>query len=67
EQNFITLFEYDSFQDWKKVGSGGFGNVHCAYSKDIEKTVALKSLHYDPANDTENGFIREIQKLKQTI
>ncbi|CAG8779775.1 17101_t:CDS:1, partial [Gigaspora rosea] len=43
----------------EKVGSGGFGNVHCAFSKNIEKTVALKSLHYDPANDTEDGFIKE--------
>ncbi|KAF0511312.1 kinase-like domain-containing protein [Gigaspora margarita] len=63
EQELIKFFEYDSFQDWKKVGSGGFGNVHCAYSKDIEKIVALKSLHYDTVNDTEddlNGFIKEV-------
>ncbi|CAG8783075.1 1265_t:CDS:10, partial [Gigaspora margarita] len=59
EKNYITLFQHDSFQDWKVIGRGGFGTIYSAYSKDAEKTVALKCLHYGFTNDNGNEFIQE--------
>ncbi|CAG8854538.1 42763_t:CDS:1, partial [Gigaspora margarita] len=61
EHKYIKLFEYKSFQNWKVIGRGGFGTVYSAYSKDVEKTIALKSLYCeDNDNDTSpNGLIKE--------
>ncbi|CAG8649331.1 315_t:CDS:2 [Cetraspora pellucida] len=62
EKNFIKLFDYNSFENWKLIGRGGFGTVYSAYSNDIKNTMVLKSLH---VNDSKNllylfdGFIRE--------
>ncbi|CAG8635567.1 2510_t:CDS:1, partial [Cetraspora pellucida] len=47
EKKDITLFKYDSFQNWEVIGRGGFGTVYSAYSEDAEKIVALKCLNYD--------------------
>ncbi|CAG8716036.1 24123_t:CDS:1, partial [Racocetra persica] len=58
EQKYITLFEHDSFQNWGEIGRGGSGTIYSAYSRDIEKTIALKSLHYDD-NVSLNAFIKE--------
>ncbi|CAG8626695.1 18554_t:CDS:2, partial [Racocetra persica] len=60
EQEYITLFEYDSFQNWEEIGRGGSGTVYSAYSRDIEKTIALKSLYRDD-NDSLNIFIKELE------
>ncbi|CAG8838932.1 4861_t:CDS:1, partial [Racocetra persica] len=55
---FGQKFEYDSFEHMTKIGKGGFGTVHKAYSKDIKQTVALKTLdcEYEYSFDI---FIRE--------
>ncbi|RIB10752.1 kinase-like domain-containing protein [Gigaspora rosea] len=63
EKNYITLFQHDSFQDWKVIGRGAFGTVYSAYSKDAEKTVALKCLHHDFTSDNGNEFIQEVKKI----
>ncbi|KAF0521248.1 kinase-like protein [Gigaspora margarita] len=65
EHKYIKLFEYKSFQNWKVIGRGGFGTVYSAYSKDVEKTIALKSLYCeDNDNDTSpNGLIKELKNI----
>ncbi|CAG8623675.1 23260_t:CDS:2 [Cetraspora pellucida] len=65
EQKYITLFEYDSFQDWKVIGKGGFGAVYSAYSRDAEKTIALKSLYCDDNDIPLDGFIKEIRNINR--
>ncbi|CAG8665502.1 17625_t:CDS:2 [Cetraspora pellucida] len=62
EQKYITSFEYDSFQNWEEIGRGGSGTIYGAYSRDIEKTIALKSLYCDD-NISLNGFIKEIKNI----
>ncbi|CAG8649711.1 26812_t:CDS:1, partial [Racocetra persica] len=59
EQKYITLFKHDSFQNWQIIGKGGFGTVHSAYSRDTEKTVALKSLYYGDNDISLDDFIKE--------
>ncbi|CAG8507843.1 5462_t:CDS:2, partial [Scutellospora calospora] len=63
EQKFIKSFEYSSFNDFKEIGTGGFGTVHSAYSKHIDKVVALKSLHNHV--DIIDGFINEIKNITE--
>lgn len=60
ERQYLTLFKHDSFQNWKRIGKGGFGTVYSAYSIDIENTVALKILHYDKDDSSLNNFIQEV-------
>ncbi|CAG8790158.1 14993_t:CDS:1, partial [Cetraspora pellucida] len=59
EQKYITLFEYDSFQNWKEIGSGGFGAVYSAYSKNSERIIALKGLYCANNGISFNGLIQE--------
>ncbi|CAG8766274.1 2421_t:CDS:2, partial [Cetraspora pellucida] len=62
EQNYITSFDYDSFQNWEEIGRGGSGTIYSAYSRDIEKTMALKRLYYDD-NISLNVFIKEVKNI----
>ncbi|CAG8562103.1 2269_t:CDS:2 [Cetraspora pellucida] len=66
EEKFMKCFEYKSFNEFKMIGSGGFATVYSAYSKDIEKVVALKKLNHDLASDNESslgGVKNEIKNI----
>ncbi|CAG8485635.1 21172_t:CDS:10, partial [Cetraspora pellucida] len=54
---------YDSFQDWKEIGRGGFGTIYRAFSEDAEKIVALKTIHHDSSSVNVNEFIKEISLI----
>ncbi|RHZ78280.1 hypothetical protein Glove_166g251 [Diversispora epigaea] len=45
EDRNIQKFDYKEFADIEPVAEGGFGSVNRAYSKILEKKVALKCLH----------------------
>ncbi|CAG8851686.1 32749_t:CDS:1, partial [Gigaspora margarita] len=47
---YIKLFEYGSFANWKKIDEGGFGAVFSAYSKNTEEIITLKRLHNSPTS-----------------
>ncbi|CAG8756884.1 3958_t:CDS:2, partial [Cetraspora pellucida] len=58
----ITSFEYDSFQNWAEIGRGGSSTIYRAYSRDIEKHIALKNLYCD--NDISlDRFINELKNI----
>ncbi|RIB27389.1 hypothetical protein C2G38_2029444 [Gigaspora rosea] len=59
EQEYITLFKHDSFKEWKIIGRGGFGAVYSAFSKDVEKIIALKSFYCRENDISPNGLIKE--------
>ncbi|CAG8462486.1 11504_t:CDS:2 [Dentiscutata heterogama] len=63
---YETVDEYDSFQDWKEIGRGGFGTIYSAYSEDAEKIVALKSIHHDSSSANVNEFIKEVLIIYNT-
>ncbi|CAG8730662.1 685_t:CDS:2 [Cetraspora pellucida] len=65
EQKYITLFDYDPFQEMKEIGRGGFGAIKSAYSRDIEKIIALKSLYWDDNDISLNGFIKEVKNINR--
>jgi hypothetical protein len=46
QNEHINVFEYDGFEDFQKIGSGGSGKVYKAIFKKSE-TFALKSYNYD--------------------
>ncbi|CAG8624161.1 30070_t:CDS:2 [Gigaspora margarita] len=58
---FIKAFDYNSFNNFNKIGSGGFGNVYSAHSE-LLGIVAIKKLRQDFDNDenTVDKFIREV-------
>ncbi|CAG8553870.1 11393_t:CDS:2 [Diversispora eburnea] len=43
KNRFITPFDYNTFEEFVPIGRGGFGQVMRAYSKSLEKYVALKN------------------------
>ncbi|KAF0407567.1 kinase-like domain-containing protein [Gigaspora margarita] len=61
ERKYIKSFKYESFENKKLIGVGGFGTVYSAYSKDIDQTIALKRLHHSSIND--DDFVREIKNI----
>ncbi|CAG8459412.1 12642_t:CDS:2 [Acaulospora morrowiae] len=65
DYGFIKSFDYKAFENCKPIARGAFGTVHKAYFRNIEKNVALKSLHYDETDDEHfyNDFIRELQNI----
>ncbi|CAG8820434.1 28477_t:CDS:2, partial [Gigaspora margarita] len=66
KEKYIKSFEFNSFQNSKIIGKGGFGAIYRAYSKNIDKIVALKGLFYGSVNDNTislNGFSKEVQNI----
>ncbi|KAF0553170.1 kinase-like protein [Gigaspora margarita] len=66
KEKYIKSFEFNSFQNSKIIGKGGFGAIYSAYSKNIDKIVALKGLFYGSVNDNTislNGFSKEVQNI----
>ncbi|KAF0500217.1 kinase-like protein [Gigaspora margarita] len=61
---FIKAFDYNSFNNFNKIGSGGFGNVYSAHSE-LLGIVAIKKLRQDFDNDenTVDKFIRELRNI----
>ncbi|RHZ88802.1 hypothetical protein Glove_21g166 [Diversispora epigaea] len=45
KNRLITTFDYNTFKDITLISRGGFGQVERAYAKNLQKSVALKSLH----------------------
>ncbi|RHZ88805.1 hypothetical protein Glove_21g163 [Diversispora epigaea] len=45
KNRLITTFDYNTFKDITLIARGGFGQVERAYAKNLQKSVALKSLH----------------------
>ncbi|CAG8756989.1 27001_t:CDS:2 [Gigaspora margarita] len=64
ESKYIESFEYESFENKKVIGKGGFGTVYSAYSKDIDQTIALKILHHSSINDNEDSFHQFVREIK---
>ncbi|CAG8739538.1 7139_t:CDS:2, partial [Gigaspora margarita] len=58
ESTFGQEFEYTSFENSEKIGQGGFGVIYKAYSKDVNRIVALKTLDHNDKHSL-NDFIRE--------
>ena len=58
KHRLITSFEYNSFDKIAPIGKGGFGQVMRAYSKRLEKDVALKSLFSVNNKD----FVKEVNR-----
>ncbi|CAG8655060.1 2106_t:CDS:1, partial [Diversispora eburnea] len=58
ESGFIKGFDYSSFENITIISGGGYGTVYCSYSTNLEKYVALKSLHEKDESFYEN-FVRE--------
>ncbi|RHZ84531.1 hypothetical protein Glove_79g14 [Diversispora epigaea] len=63
EDRKIKKFDYDTFEDIKKIARGGFGSVNRAYSKDLKKQVALKCLHDEGSDNFYNAFMNELQNI----
>ncbi|RHZ84013.1 hypothetical protein Glove_86g156 [Diversispora epigaea] len=62
ENRFINSFEYNTFENVIKVGTGGFGEVKRAYLNTLRRYVALKCLNDD--NDEFYGqFLDELQNI----
>ncbi|RHZ86503.1 hypothetical protein Glove_50g102 [Diversispora epigaea] len=59
----IQKYDYNKFEDIDSIASGAFGTVSRAYSKDLEKKVALKCLHDDNNNDFYKAFMNELQNI----
>ncbi|RHZ78413.1 hypothetical protein Glove_165g3 [Diversispora epigaea] len=64
KDKYIRNFDYNAFENITRIASGAFGTVHRANSTNLEKHVALKSLH-----ENENGklfyekFVRELTNI----
>ncbi|CAG8778702.1 35646_t:CDS:2 [Gigaspora margarita] len=67
KEKFVKFFEYNSFDDLKIIGNGGFSTVYGAYSKDIEKVIALKKLDRSLPNDSGNSFDNFKSEVKNII
>ncbi|RHZ82457.1 hypothetical protein Glove_109g150 [Diversispora epigaea] len=63
EDRKIQKFDYNTFEDIKPIAIGGFGTVSRAYSKDLEKQVALKCLHDENSDNFYKGFMNELQNI----
>ncbi|CAG8520736.1 11596_t:CDS:2 [Diversispora eburnea] len=59
KNRLITSFDYNLFDRVTPIGKGGFGQVMRAYSKRLEKDVALKSLFSVNNKD----FVKELQNF----
>ncbi|RHZ86534.1 hypothetical protein Glove_50g61 [Diversispora epigaea] len=57
----IQKYVYNKFEDIAPIASGAFGTVNRAYSKDLEKHVALKCLHNTNSNNFYKIFMNELQ------
>ncbi|CAG8505395.1 3070_t:CDS:1, partial [Diversispora eburnea] len=45
EGGYIKEFDYNTFENITEIARGGFGTVYRANLKNLEKQIALKSLH----------------------
>ncbi|CAG8797728.1 38905_t:CDS:10 [Gigaspora margarita] len=65
KEEYINLFEYESFKNRKQIGEGAFGDVYSADSEDIGQIIALKKIRrdlVDLANESSiNNFVREVK------
>ncbi|CAG8511678.1 11851_t:CDS:2 [Diversispora eburnea] len=59
EGRFIKEFDYNTFENITEIAKGGFGKVYRANSTNLEKHVALKSLHGNDELFYER-FVREV-------
>ncbi|CAG8498620.1 7047_t:CDS:2 [Diversispora eburnea] len=59
----IQKYDYKKFKDIKSIAVGGFGIVSCAYSKVLEKHVALKCLFDENNIDFYKAFMNELQNI----
>ncbi|CAG8572828.1 2079_t:CDS:2 [Diversispora eburnea] len=59
---FIKEFDYNTFENITVIARGGCGTVYCANSTNLEKLVALKSLHENNDEFCEN-FVRELTNI----
>ncbi|RHZ46773.1 hypothetical protein Glove_606g82 [Diversispora epigaea] len=64
EDQDIEKIDYDTFEDIKPIEKGGFGTVNRAYSKDLQKHVALKYLHDENSDSFYKVFMNELQNIK---
>jgi serine/threonine protein kinase len=58
---YINYHDYSEFQNIKRIGSGGFGNVYRANWKSSNTIVALKSL--TGGNDIMKEIVNEVYKV----
>ncbi|KAF0452008.1 kinase-like domain-containing protein [Gigaspora margarita] len=64
KDEYITSYEYESFENRKYIGKGGFGTVCSAYSEDIDQTIVLKSLNDDLIDENKfHEFVREVKNI----
>ncbi|RHZ83844.1 hypothetical protein Glove_87g84 [Diversispora epigaea] len=59
---YIKKFDYNTFRNITEIASGVFGTVHRAYSTNLERYVALKSLHENDELFYEK-FVRELTNI----
>ncbi|RHZ79893.1 hypothetical protein Glove_140g59 [Diversispora epigaea] len=62
KDRFIKEFDYNTFENITRIASGAFGTVHRANSTNLEKHVALKSLHDNDESFYEE-FVRELTNI----
>ncbi|CAG8575861.1 9601_t:CDS:2 [Diversispora eburnea] len=59
---FVKEFDFNSFENITKIARGGYGTVYRANSTNLEKRVALKSLHENDELFYEK-FLRELTNI----
>ena len=58
-KNYFKYYEYKSFSNIQKIGSGGFGNVYRANWKSSDQYFALKSF-FKPDDATIKEIVNEV-------
>ncbi|TDH15443.1 hypothetical protein EPR50_G00031600 [Perca flavescens] len=59
------FIEDSSLQDWKVIGSGGFGQIYKARHRQWACDVAIKLLRYD--DGTNASLLREIKRMQEEV
>ncbi|CAG8544630.1 9907_t:CDS:2 [Diversispora eburnea] len=66
-ENRFNTFDYNTFENDKGIGKGGFGEVKKAYSNTLKKYVALKCLRDPNDNDNDNEIFKQFMNESRNI